>query len=497
MKNIKRIILINLLIILLSILFSNASFARDLSGISDLRSSHNVGNEIYVKTGGADDTGGAESLEMSDERDHIYCIQHLANSDDGWMTVDEYMEIRGNQATAYWNYGNSNRTIYSKYNIALGYLLGQEGWRKGYSMNNDVKTRQQAIHHLLTNDWGTYVNGNSGLYGNNGLATGGSQTLLWNKWFDEWHTDRSDSKSFLARANAEANNENAHCATNAKINSTTVASSASEAQVTGPYYLTYSGSISWVCPIDQYGNWMGGYYDNNRTWHYDTTIKYYSDAACTQEIGMTGIKSGGPFFIKNTSGKEMKKIQLKNTAGEDSWIQTEIRTVETTSNVIGPIRIEYTGIIDWICPINENNSWVSGYEYVNGKWRYKSNIAFYKDAACTQAIEMTDIPSNTDFYIKNTSGQKIKNINFKLKNNRVYCANIWFLERSDGQAAQRLISATTKTDNYVSTIILNVKLKTGKLTINKKDSLGGKKIVNSIQCLCASKSPNFTMISVS
>ena len=59
MKNIKRIILINLLIILLSLLFINVSFARDLSGISYLRSSNNVGNEIYVKTGEEDDTGGA------------------------------------------------------------------------------------------------------------------------------------------------------------------------------------------------------------------------------------------------------------------------------------------------------------------------------------------------------------------------------------------------------------------------------------------------------
>ena len=478
MNKIKRIVLINILIIFLCLFINNVSFARDLSGISDLRSSHNVGNEIYVKTGEEDDTGGAESLEMSDERDHIYCIQHKAGADHGWMTVDEYMEIRGNQATAYWNYGYSNRTVYSKYNIALGYLLGQEGWRKGYSMGNAGKTRQQAIHHLLTNDWGTYVNGNSGLYGNNGLATGGSQTLLWNKWFDYWYTTRSDSKGFLARANAEANNENAHCVPNAKINSTTVASSASEAQVTGPYYLTYSGRISWVCPIDQYGNWIEGSVYRNEKWTYDYNIKFYKDANCTNEYKMTEIPSGAAFYIKNTSGKEIKQIQLRNTYGVNSWLQTDMKTVESSSDVIGPICLNYSGVIDWISPINEYGNWIEGNVYRNGKWTYDKNISFYTDAACTKKIEMTSIPSNTNFYIKNTSGEKIKNINIKLKNNSVYCANIWFLERSDGRPGQRLISATTRTEYCGSTIILNVKQKTRNLTINKKDSITNNNITS-------------------
>ena len=463
MKNIKRIVLINVLIILINLFFINVSFARELSGITDLRSSNNVGNTIYVWTGaGRDDINDdPEDMEMNDKRDHIYCIQHNANSENAMMIIDQYMEIRGKSATAYWyDNGLKSRTADSNYNIALAYLLGQEGdkYRKAYSMDDGIsRTRQRAVHHLFDHEWKEDPS----------LGT----NLIWSKWFHDWNAENDEALGFYNRAKNEANKDTAHLVPSASVISSTVANSAEDSIVTGPYHLTYSGSIDWVCPIDNEGHWIPGYEKVNGEWVYKTNIKFYKDAACTKEYKMTNIPSGYPFYIKNTSGKEIKQIQLQNKNGVSSWLQTDMKTVETTSNVIGPINIDYKGIIDWICPIDESDNWIPGYEEVDGKWRYKSNIAFYKDAACTQEVEMTDVKSEEDFYIKNTSGKKIKNINFKLKNNSVYCAKIWFLDREDGEDAQRLISVTDRTEYCGATIILNVKLKTGELNINKKDSI--------------------------
>ena len=469
MNNIKRIVLINILIILINLIFINTSFARELSGISDLRKSNNIGNTVYVITGlGEDDYGDdAENLEMNDERDHIYCIQHNADSNDAYMRIDQYMEIKGTSATAYWyDNGLQRRTAYSGYNIALAYILGQEGYRKAYSMSDgEPRTRQRALQHLFNHEWKSAPN----------LGT----NLIWKEWFHDWSTTNSQALGLYNRSLTEAKDESNHVVPYANINNSSIANSASDAIVTGPYYLTYSGSIDWVCPIDQYGNWMGGYYDSNGTWHYDTTIKYYQDANCTREYKMTEIPSGSQFYIKNTSGKEIKQIQLHNKDGVDSCIQTDMKTIESNSDIVGPISLNYSGVIDWISPIKENGSWIAGSVYRNGRWTYDQNISFYTDAACTQRIEMTSIPSNTNFYIKNTSGEKIKNINIKLKNNSVYCANIWFLVRDDGRPAQRLISATTRTEYCGSTIILNVKQRTGNLTISKKDSKTGNNIISS------------------
>ena len=453
MKNIKRIFFISILSILLNLIFINASFAKDLDGISDLRNSnkdnnYNVENRIYVKTGGPqDDTGDPNDLEMNDERDHIYCIQHNADSDDGWMRIAQYMEIRGTSATAYWiNNGLKNKTEYSKYNIALAYVLGQENYRKGYSMDDgNGKIRQRAIHHLFNHEW-------------KGDKKLGTNLIQDSEWFHDWSTNDSKALDLINNAKKEANKTSTHCVPNVKIKSNTISNSAKDGEVTGPYYISYNGLINWIHLKDKEEKNI-----NN--------IKFYKDANCTKEYKMTEIPSGKAFYIKNSSGKEIKQIQLRNKNGVDSWLQADMKTIETTSNVIGPICLEYSGYIDYISPINESGYWIGGREYKNGKWTYTKNISFYTDAACTRKIEMTNIQSNTNFYIKNTSGEKIKNINIKLKNNSVYCANIWFLERADGRAAQRLISATTRTEYCGSTIILNVKQKTGNLTINKKDSI--------------------------
>lgn len=455
------------IIIVLGFLFCSLSLGADLSSISKLRSGHNVGKTIYVKTGGpSDDTGGADTLEMCDERDHIYCIQHYANSDDATMVVNQFMEIKGDYAKAYWmeNGKEKNDYKYSKYNIALAYLLSEENYRKGYSMNSSNRVRQRAIHHLWNHEWKSEVNKDN--------------KLIYSKWFDGWSTDSTEAKDFYNRAKEKADNASSYVVPNISVKNTVVSNSSKDFEVTGPYYITYNGSISWVCPKDIDGKWMGGYYDKNDTWHYDDTIKYYKDAKCTTAYKMTEIPSGGAFYIKNTTKKVIKEIQLQNTSGVISYVQTDFKTIENPDDVIGPLCISYKGRIDWISPIAEGGGWLGGYYDNNGKWHYDNSIEYYTDKKCTKKVSMTSIESDKNFYIKNNSGKEISKIHIKLKHNIVISANIWFLERDDDKDAQRLITATTKKEICNSIVIIKVKPRVGDLTINKKDSLTNNNITS-------------------
>lgn len=397
MKKIKRIVLINILIILINLIFINVSFARDLDDIWDLRSSNNVGNEVYVYTGGPeDDTGNSYDIEMNDERDHIYCVQHDAESDDAWMKVDQYMEIRGDNATAYWMWNDKieKRTIQSKYNIALAYLLGQENYRMGYSMNNNMRIRQEAVHNLLTHEWKTNI----------------GTTLLWDKWFDAWHTDNSTARDFYFRALDYANNESTHCMP--KINM--MSKAYDKIEISGPYSFEYNGEIDWVYPKDYNDYWLGGYYYNN-IWYQDDTIEYYKDAACTIKYEMTEIPNGEEFYIKNKSGKKIKDIVLKTKLVENKSISGNI---EDENGISGPYNITYTGRIDWVYPKDQEGNWLGGY-YENRVWKDDDSIKYYKDADCTQEYEMKEIPSGEDFYIKNSSEKQIKEIILKPISNEI------------------------------------------------------------------------------
>ena len=118
-----------------------------------------VGQTIAVKTGNGRDSYNQPGTNMSDEYDHIYCIKHDDEAANSLMLIRQFINVRGDEATAYWlNNGGTRITnriwdyydgtissakLQSRYNIALSYVLSKyDNVRKAYSMNSKNRVRQ-------------------------------------------------------------------------------------------------------------------------------------------------------------------------------------------------------------------------------------------------------------------------------------------------------------------------------------------------------------------
>ena len=436
-----------------------------------------VGQSIAVKTGDGIDSYNQPGTNMSDEYDHIYCIRHDDTADNALMLIKQFINVRGDKATAYWlsNGGThiSNSTwnyydgtvvsdkVQSKYNIALAYILGRNDrgytFRQAYSMNSDNRLRQNAASILLNRElkstWGT--------------------KLLYNCFYDDDDYSSYSNWFYEEAKNYATNYYNSECIPNISLTSTTTEINP---EITGPYHFDFgvnNEAAQWIYPIDANGNWIGGHYEGRKwengryvsTWVGENTISYYKDSKCTEPYsGFSEIKSGSYFYIKNTSGRKIKQVQIKAGSGYKN-IQTDTKQIEYMSNLIGPISMDFQGRIRWIWPLDTDGNWLGENEFIvcdsNGN-----------------KITNGSIKNGTKFYIKNISNKQIDKIHIKLSENTIRCAEIWWLERMDGQAAQRLIAVDTSTEKANSNIIIKTKLKAGELTINKKDSITNNNIAS-------------------
>ena len=99
---------------------------------------------------------------------------------------------------------------------------------------------------------------------------------------------------------------------------------------------------------------------------------------------------------------------------------------------------------------------------------YNSNNQLIRD--------ISKITSGTSIKIR--SSNNINKIKISLKNNKIYTADIWFIQRVDKQPSQRLITVNGGEENKNNSTEITIKDPKGTLIINKIDSTTGEKLEN-------------------
>ena len=94
MKKTKNLITFISLLLVLIMFLPGFVEAKDISSRSALISGPNVGNRVYLGNGRNDGT-----ISIFKESDHLYCIQHRADTKDAWYRVDAYLEVNGTNVT--------------------------------------------------------------------------------------------------------------------------------------------------------------------------------------------------------------------------------------------------------------------------------------------------------------------------------------------------------------------------------------------------------------
>ena len=347
MKNKKfRIIISTIVLFCIIIAVSvKAVEGKKLNTRTELLSGPNVGNSIHI----------GNTLDMFRESDHLYCVQHRANTTNAWYKVDAYVDIVGNIATSTTlSKGKTvKRSKESIDNVVLSYICGKENYYKGYNNSNtsDDGVRMRAIHEYLKT-WYSEV-------GFNGLR-------INNKWNDSGFS-LNNHKGVKDRALKLINNG-----------------------------IDYAKNVN-------------------------TTV---------------------PSYDKKNTTRTMKSID---------------------STTAGPFKVKYTGIIQNV--------------FVKDSSGNNLKVSFSTDAKGKNKINAKNIKSNTNYYIHNESGKTMNRLVIQLQKSEVLNTKIWFLEREDGRASQRLIKVETSGQTTKSIPIrIYISPAIGNLTINKIDKNTGEKL---------------------
>lgn len=140
-------------------------------------------------------------------------------------------------------------------------------------------------------------------------------------------------------------------------------------------------------------------------------------------------------------------------------VYKKVSNVKENKKIIGPFKLNYTG--------NELSLKV-----YNKSDKEISKVEFYSDRNCTKKIEVKNIKSGQNFYIKNNSDDLIKNIKAKTKGTKLK-AQLWFVaykgdfKRNSGQ--ELMIVKSSKDTAESEEITIDVVYKTGDLKIIKTD----------------------------
>ena len=150
-------------------------------------------------------------------------------------------------------------------------------------------------------------------------------------------------------------------------------------------------------------------------------------------------------YAKN-SNAGMPEVDKKNSS-------SEIKSISATTS--GPFKIKFTGKISSavVQDVSGNNI----------------NVKFSTDKAGKNVVKATDIKSNKNYYIQNSTGKVLKNIKFTLTG-KVLTARIWFLKRNDGLPSQKLITVETGKKDVNIDYSINIQPADGKMKIKKVDS---------------------------
>ena len=290
-KTSKKVIIVVMIIIFISIMTATAKvLAAKITSRKALIGGPNVGNTIYLGNGKNDGT-----ISMQNENDHLYCIQHKAETTDAWYKVDAYVKIEGNKATGQ-IIKNNNKVTNNKNsmdNIVLAYLCGQEKYYKGYSNDNNSTNsfRMRAIHHFLSNAWFDSV-GVSHLGINKDWKTSFN---MENKYSNS--DLKKEIKEFYTNATNEKKTSRVVPTISTKLSTSSITSN--RADIIGPIKVVYSGEIESVR--------VKGPDEKNIT----KGIKFRQGG---KDINAGQIASNKDFYIYNdlkTSGKEIKNITIK------------------------------------------------------------------------------------------------------------------------------------------------------------------------------------------
>ena len=163
---------------------------------------------------------------------------------------------------------------------------------------------------------------------------------------------------------------------------------------------------------DNYGVRQNAVWERLKTWL----------TCCGSKIGITPFETDGStkFYVEGLQ----TLFEDANSYSKSKFKEASIKNVgatqlETSNNMIGPIKIKYTGTLSGITVKAKDGSTISS-----------SKIKLYSDAAGTKEIKT--ITSNSKFYIKNTSGKVATSVNFYAEGDPIIVADLYFLKLGDG-----------------------------------------------------------------
>ena len=285
MKKTKNLITFISLLLVLIMFLPGFVEAKDISSRSALISGPNVGNRVYLGNGRNDGT-----ISIFKESDHLYCIQHRADTKDAWYRVDAYVEINGTNATSYTGKnGNTVKKANSSVNTVLAYVCGEQNYYKGYSgSHTDEGVRMRAIHKYLQ----TWYN-----------SVGFSKLGLDRKWndsgfsLDNHKPVKQKALNLIADGKKYAKNTNTNVPKIDK-NSTTKEIEAISDKIYDPFKVKYSGVIDSVIAKDASGKTI-------------SNIAFSTDKEGKKVVKVANLKSNVNYYIQNKSGKEIKTVSVK------------------------------------------------------------------------------------------------------------------------------------------------------------------------------------------
>lgn len=216
---------------------------------------------------------------------------------------------------------------------------------------------------------------------------------------------------------------------------------------------------------------------NIALWRYMRTWMGTDDKNSNGAINKLGIDKKWKYNYDGDDSDEWNKEAQRfvdraknaaNSAVEPSVTSTykKVSNVQENKSIIGPFKLNYTG----------NSITINAY---NKSDKVINKIEYYSDRKCTKKIEIKDIKSGKEFYIKNNSDDVVKEIRVKANGTKIK-AQLWFLAYDDiftkdsGQAIMIAKSNKEKAESPVITI--PVESTSGDLKIIKTDAETGKKL---------------------
>ena len=232
-----------------------------------------VGKKIWIGT------SSDSVLNQLRESHHVYCIHHHGdtNSVSADYNIVGYARIVGDMA---YSTTTGGTPIQNKKNLALAYLLSEEGFTRGYDPSD--MTRTKAVHGYLDNN-GSWIS-------SVGTKLGIPSYMMHSAYFSE-----SNVTGFIDRANTYSENaDNKYPTISANKSSLKVDSM----KLIGPVKFTFNGKLNYL-----------------KLYNGSTEIKNVSYKVNNKTVSLENIKSGDEVYIVNDSGTNVTKVQAesKNT----------------------------------------------------------------------------------------------------------------------------------------------------------------------------------------